>query len=318
MRDHRRHDLEVPADGGARQGAQLDGEDLRPGERQAKPPQPEERVALALGRQTGDRLVAARVQGPDDHRAARRPLQDLDVGPVLAGFVGQIRAAEQELGPGQTDAVRVPGIDRGKERRIVDIDQDRRPRSPSAVIAGRSRKRALTAALAACSARRRSQSPSVAGLGSRTRLTALGVQQRKRAVPHPLKVVAEADEEWRAAGSGEESDVAAGAASLDRGAAKAAPVDLQKARGGEVLGHVNGLLAFDCDRALRSRAQGVEHTVAQIRKVNHTGLDDLVACPVYGDFRIRCRAPRGIGAARRLAMRSKIGASRSSSSRSAI
>ena len=110
--DHRRHDLEVPADGGARQGAQLDGEDLRPGERQPEPPQPEERVALALGRQTGDRLVAARVQGPDDHRAARRPPQDLHVGEVLAGLVGQVRAAEQELGPGQTDAVRVPGIDR--------------------------------------------------------------------------------------------------------------------------------------------------------------------------------------------------------------
>ena len=205
----------------------------------------------------------------------------------------------------------------GKERRIVDIDQDRHRlavrgerRAFEEVGIDRGARRLIGETPLRVSERRRAW--------IEDELTALGVQQRERAVPHPLKVVAEADEERRAAGSGEESDVAAGAASLDRGAAKAAPVGLQKARRSEVLGHVNGLLAVDCDRALRSRAQGVEHTVAQIRKINHTGLDDLVTCPVYGDFRIQIPARHAASAGSPPAMRSRIGAIRSSSSRSAI
>ncbi len=110
--DHRRHDLE-PAEGRrAGERAQLDAEDVGAGEREAKTAQSEEGVALALGREPGDRLVAAGIERADHDRPAARPAEDVTIGAILSLLVGQLLAPEQELGPGQTDAVAMGGIER--------------------------------------------------------------------------------------------------------------------------------------------------------------------------------------------------------------
>ena len=92
--------------GGAGERPQLHAKNLRPQERQTNPAHSQKRIALALERETCNRLVAAGVQGADGHGPALRPLDDTAIGGVLRVLVGKARAAmKQELGADKADAV---------------------------------------------------------------------------------------------------------------------------------------------------------------------------------------------------------------------
>ena len=119
--DHGQHDAHRTEGGGAQQGAQLHAEDGRVAQQQSDAAQAEEGVVLVLGRQAGDRLVAAAVEHAEGDRPAAGPFDDALVGLELALLVGKAALAlKQELGADQTDAVAM-----GRDRRRRDRSRGR-------------------------------------------------------------------------------------------------------------------------------------------------------------------------------------------------
>ena len=70
-RDQRQHQLDVAAGGGAEHGAELGPEHLRLVEADPDRAPAEERIGLRRRLERRGELVAAQVEGADDHRAAR-------------------------------------------------------------------------------------------------------------------------------------------------------------------------------------------------------------------------------------------------------
>src|SRR5205814_7708397 len=72
----------------------------------------QEWIALTIERETCNRLIAARVQGPDGHGPALCPLDDAAIGGVLRPLIGKARAAmKQEFGAYEANAVARGGIE---------------------------------------------------------------------------------------------------------------------------------------------------------------------------------------------------------------
>ena len=114
LRHHWKHHLQITAGRRPGQCPELRREDLRAGEGQPYPPQSEKGVGLALDRESGNRLVAARVERAHRHRPSARPCDESPVAVELRLFVGQIRrAVEQGIRCG-SDRCRRSAMERGR------------------------------------------------------------------------------------------------------------------------------------------------------------------------------------------------------------
>ena len=143
----------------------------------------------------------------------------------------------------------------------------------------------------------------------------LGVEHGERAVPQRLEARLEADDQRRAAGARQQGDVAGGAAAFGRGADVVLPVDLQEARGGQLLVGVDRRLPAAIGRHVGGRRQRPRDPIAQIDEVGRARPKGVVVGrPVVGDLAIQGAWPRPYPPAARRARASRIGSIRSSSS----
>jgi hypothetical protein len=127
-------------------------------------------------------------------------------------------------------------------------------------------------------------------------LALLRIQQREGAIAELVEAVAETDHERRAAGAGEQGDVAGGAAVREHGAAKPPPVGRQKARRREVFGREDRR-GVDAGRgaAPGARSESVQHAVAQILEVGGARREHIVVTvAISRDFGVEHHAPRSV------------------------
>ena len=106
MRHHREHDLDVAVHRGAGQRPQLGTKDVGLRKRKTEPAHAEEWVALSGGRQSRNRLIAARVERANRYRTVVCPFDDAPIRRILLFLVGQpLLVVEQKLGADKPNAV---------------------------------------------------------------------------------------------------------------------------------------------------------------------------------------------------------------------
>ncbi len=106
LADHGEHDGQRGVCRRLQGGAELDVQQLGPGQRQAQPADPQEGVLLRRLAQVGQGLVGAGVERAQHQAPAAEGRRRLRVGRALLVLAGRVRAAEeQELGAEEADAV---------------------------------------------------------------------------------------------------------------------------------------------------------------------------------------------------------------------
>ena len=276
---HGQHHLQGPAGRGAGERTELRHEDIGAGEREADAAQPQEGIALALGRQPRDRLVAAGIEGADGDRPARRPVDepgvDLELG-LLRHAVAEA-GREQEFRPRQADAVAMsagsmPSTIPGSSTLMATA-----MRRPARVTAGRGRK----AASASASTRRwpiaRLEGIAGGDTGVLDQAPLLGVEDRRRAAHQPSGAEIEADQQRHAPRPRQDRHMAVGAAAQERAAAIALPVDLQEAGGRQIIGDIDAPLARRQGRSrIGAAGQKLQHPIPEIGEIGRAGAEIIV------------------------------------------
>ena len=260
---HRQHHLEVSVSAGACERPELSLEQGRPAQRQAQSAHAEKWVCFAVEGDAGDRLVASRVERTDGHRPLAGPFEDPAIGVDLRRLVRRGAAGlEQEFGAHEADAVGVNGV-AGEVAETLNVDQRANP--PARARHGRRRNvgRLLRLPLG----ERRGAAVPLGEPSRRGRdldLPLVAVEQ------HPCPVesgnVAKADHHRHAAGARQNRDMARRTARHQRDAARARPVDLEKARRGQVVGEDDRFVR-QRRRRLTGSGERAAHPVAQIDEI---------------------------------------------------
>src|SRR3954454_19510772 len=108
-----------------RQCPELHTEHVRPQNRYADAAQPAERVALAVDRQSGNWLVAPRIERADRNRSSCRPIENAPIDRILGFLIRQaLRCFEQKFGTHKANAVADRGIEAREFFRCSDVEKN--------------------------------------------------------------------------------------------------------------------------------------------------------------------------------------------------